>query len=86
METSEVQQRITAGLPGAEVRVSGDGSHFDAVVIFTGFEGKSPVQRQKMVYAAVHEQITSGALHALSIKAYTPEQWAKASKLQIGSA
>ena len=86
METAEVQRRIEAGLPGAQVTVTGDGSHFEAVVVSTEFEGKSPVQKQKMVYATVNEAITSGELHALTIKAYTPEQWAQASKLQVGSA
>ena len=86
MEITEVQQKIEAGFPEAEVKVSGDGSHFEAVVISPEFEGKSPVQKQKMVYATVNDEITSGALHALTIKAYTPEQWAQASKFQVGSA
>lgn len=86
MEIIEVQEKIAAGLAGAEVRVTGDGSHFEAVVISPEFEGKSPVQKQKMVYATVNEHITSGELHALTIKAYTPEQWTQASKFQIGSA
>ena len=86
MEISEVQQLIEAGLPGAQVTVNGDGSHFQALVVSTEFEGKSPVQKQKMVYATVNDKITSGELHALTIKAYTPEQWAQASKLQVGSA
>lgn len=86
MEIIEVQQKIEAGLPAAEVRVTGDGSHFEALVISPEFEGKSPLQKQKMVYATVNEHITSGELHALTIKAYTPEQWAQASKLQVGSA
>lgn len=86
METSEVQRLIEAGLPGAQVTVTGDGSHFQAVVISQDFEGKSLVAQQKMVMATVTAQITSGALHALSIKAYTPEKWAQASKLQVGPA
>lgn len=86
METSEVQRLIEAGLPGAQVTVTGDGSHFDAVVISPAFEGKSLVAQQKMVMAAVAQQIASGALHALSIKAYTPEKWAQASKLKVGPA
>ncbi|RKZ98638.1 MAG: BolA family transcriptional regulator, partial [Gammaproteobacteria bacterium] len=36
------------------------------------------------IYATVNSQITSGAIHALSIKAYTPKEWATASKLLIG--
>lgn len=86
MEISEVQRLIEAGLPGAQVTVTGDGSHFQAVVISPAFEGKSLVAQQKMVLATVTEQITSGALHALSIKAYTPEKWAQASKLHVGPA
>jgi acid stress-induced BolA-like protein IbaG/YrbA len=85
MEISEVQGLIEAGLPGAQVTVTGDGSHFQAVVVSDEFEGKSLLQKQKMVFATVNEHITSGALHAFSIKAYTPEEWEKASKLQVGS-
>lgn len=86
MEITEVQQKIEAGLPSARVTVNGDGSHFEALVVSTEFEGKSPVQKQRMVYATVNDEITSGALHALTIKAYTPEQWEQASKFQVGSA
>lgn len=86
MEIIEVQQKIEAGLPGAQVTVSGDGSHFEAIVVSSEFEGKSPVQKQKMVYATVSDEITSGALHALTIKAYTTQQWEQASKFRVGSA
>ena len=86
MENSEVQQLIEAGLPEAEVKVTGDGSHFEIVVISEAFEGKSPIVQQKMVYATLGEHITNGTLHALTIKAYTPEKWALASKLMVGSA
>lgn len=86
METSEIQRLIEAGLPGAKVTVTGDSGHFEALVISTEFEGKSLVAQQKMVFVTVSEHITSGELHAFTIKAYTPEKWAKASKFQVGSA
>ena len=84
MELSEIKQLIETGLPGVEATVSGDGSHFEVRVVGECFAGKSMLQQQKMVYAVLHEQITSGALHALSIKAFTPEQWKKAQQLQVG--
>lgn len=83
MEPETVKQRIEAGLPGCEARVDGDGSHFQAVVISPEFAGLSPVKKQKMVYATVNDAITSGELHALTIKAYTPDEWERASKLQV---
>ena len=76
METEAVAQLIRAGLPEAQVEVTGDGSHFDAVVVSGDFVGKSPIQKQRMVMTTVRPHIESGELHALSIKTYTPEQWA----------
>jgi acid stress-induced BolA-like protein IbaG/YrbA len=83
MNPEEVKRLIEAGLPGCEVTVSGDGSHFDAIVVGEMFEGMSPVKKQQAVYGTVTEQITSGALHALTIKTYTPAEWEKAQKLQV---
>lgn len=76
MEISAVEQLIRAGIPGAQVRVTGDGSHFDAVVVSGAFEGLTPIKKQRLVMDAVKAQIASGELHALSIKTLTPEEWA----------
>lgn len=74
METEAVANLIREGMPGAEVTVTGDGSHFEAVVVSDAFAGKTPIQRQRLVMATVKAQIESGELHALSIKSLTPEQ------------
>ncbi len=49
MEPDRVKKLIEAGLPGAEVEVTGDGRHFEAVVISEAFEGKSLIQRHHPV-------------------------------------
>ena len=72
METEKVKALIEAGLPGAKVEVSGDGRHFEAVVVSDAFEGKSLIQRHRMVMATVSAEIASDELHALSIKAALP--------------
>jgi acid stress-induced BolA-like protein IbaG/YrbA len=76
METSEVKKCIEDGIPGAEAMVTADGSKYDVVVVSPEFEGKTMIAEQKMVYATVNEHIQSGVIHALTIKAYTPEEWA----------
>ena len=76
METSDVEQIIRAGLPGAQVQVTGDGSHFEAVVVSDAFAGLTPIKKQRLVMDTVRPQLASGELHALSIKALTPEEWA----------
>lgn len=86
MENTEVKRLIESGIEGVEATVNGDGSHYDALVVGAVFEGKSLLQKQKMVYACLNEHIASGQIHALTIKAYTPEEWEKARKFQVGSA
>ncbi len=76
METEAVAELIRAGIPNAEVEVSGDGSHFDAVVVSEAFAGLTPIKKQRLVMDTVKPQIASGELHALSIKTFTPAQWA----------
>lgn len=74
METEAVAQLIRTGLPGAEVQVTGDGEHFEAIVVSNAFEGLSLIKRERLVMETVREQVASGELHALSIKARTPAQ------------
>lgn len=83
MDPQQVKDLILAGLPDCEVTVTGDGSHYEATVIGEVFADKSPVAKQQLVYGTLNEHITSGTIHALTIKTYTPEEWEKAKKLQI---
>ncbi len=84
MTTDEIKVLIEGGFDSAQVIVNGDNGMFDTTVISDVFDGMSPVKKQQMVYATVNTQITSGAIHALTIKAYTPKEWETASKLRIG--
>jgi acid stress-induced BolA-like protein IbaG/YrbA len=77
METSEVKRIIEAGINGCEATVTADGTKYTAIVVSDEFEGKTLITEQKMVYALVNEHIQSGAIHALTIKAYTKAEWAE---------
>jgi len=74
MENEKVEELIRAGMPGAEVTVTGDGRHFEATVVSAEFAGKSLIQKHRMVMETVKEQIASDELHALSIKAFSPDE------------
>jgi acid stress-induced BolA-like protein IbaG/YrbA len=74
METEAVAALIRAGLPGADVTVTGDGAHFEAVVVSDAFDGLTPIKKQRLVMDTVKPQIASGELHALSIRTLTPAQ------------
>ena len=47
--------------------------HFQVVVVSADFEGKSRIQRHRMVFDAVGD-LMSTDIHALGVKAYTPEE------------
>ncbi len=79
MITAElIQSLISQGLPGAEAAVEGDGRHWYATVVSDVFGGKSLLQQQRLVYGTLGDRLTSGEIHALSVKTYTPDDWRKA--------
>lgn len=45
------------------------------------FDGMSRVKKQQAVYAPLMEYIADNRIHALSIKAFTPQEWARDRKL-----
>jgi len=83
MDPKDIKTLIEAGLAECEATVEGDGSHYNAIVVGVIFEGKSLVAKQKLVYATLGDKITSGEIHALTIKAYTPKEWDTAKKLLV---
>ncbi|NVJ66009.1 MAG: BolA family transcriptional regulator [Gammaproteobacteria bacterium] len=77
-----IEQLIKAEIDCQHLKVEGDGSHFSVVLVSEAFAGLRSVKRQQMVYATVNEHIASGAIHALTIKAYTDEEWQKVKHFQ----
>lgn len=75
MDPSELKTILETALPGCRVDVSGDGRHFDLVVVGDQFEGKRTIQRQQTVFSALNEHIASGSVHAVNMKVYTPDEW-----------
>ena len=75
MTTPEsIKSTIEAGLACEWVEVSGDGQHFQALVVSRDFAGRSRVQRHQLVYAALGGRMRE-EIHALSMRTLTPEEW-----------
>jgi acid stress-induced BolA-like protein IbaG/YrbA len=79
MEPDEIRRLIEAGMPGSEVQVSGDGRHFEAIVVSEAFEGLSMIKQHRLVYDTLGDRFATEVLHALSLRTYTPERWARMS-------
>ena len=67
---------LAAGLPGAQVLVqSPDNTHYSARIVAQAFTGKRGIARHQLVYATLGE-LVGREIHALSIEAFTPDEWA----------
>ena len=76
MTPEEIENRIRAHLPGAVATVqSTDNVHYEAVIVSAAFAGKRALHRHRLVYGALGGSM-GGDIHALSIQAFTPEEWA----------
>lgn len=75
-----VEEHIRQGIDGVEKVVirdlTGTQDHYEALIVATGFEGKSRIQMHQMVYGALGD-LMKGPVHALTMKTYTPEIYAK---------
>ena len=76
MEPEEIKQLIEQGLDGAKAEVSGDGTHFEAIVVSDTFAGKTMVQQHQLVYSALGDKLKE-EIHALALRTFTREQWTK---------
>lgn len=66
------QSAAHAGHEGAK---SG-GGHYQLTIVSTAFAGQTPIKRHRQVYAALGEMMEA-EIHAISIRAYTPDEYSK---------
>lgn len=81
MDINEIKDVLMNALALQEVHVTGEGSHFQVIAVGELFADMSRVKKQQAVYAPLMEYIADNRIHALSIKAYTPQEWQRDRKL-----
>lgn len=80
MARESLRERVHGRLErafGEDVQVrdlTGTDNHFEVRVVSAAFEGKTPIERHKLVYAPLRDWIDDDTVHALSVRAYTPAQ------------
>ena len=73
MKESYIKDKIESAVPGSSDDITGDGVHFEAVIISESFEGLSTLDRHKIVYSALGDDMKEN-IHALSMKTFTPKE------------
>jgi stress-induced morphogen len=80
LEAEDLEQRIRKGVDDVSHIVvkdlTGTKDHWEALIVSEAFSGKSPIEQHQMVYAALGE-LMAGPVHALALKTYSPDSWAK---------
>ena len=80
IQPDEIQALVKRTIPNAQAEVedfTGGGDHFRIVVISSVFQGKTLIDQHRLVQASIHEALEDGRIHAVHIKTFTPEMWAK---------
>lgn len=77
LSNEEIEQKFKKNDGVFYVKVEGDGYQYQLTIVSDLFLGKSKVARQQWVYAELKEYITTGRLHAISMKTWTEEEWGK---------
>jgi acid stress-induced BolA-like protein IbaG/YrbA len=77
MTADQLETIIAQQLPCQHLSVEGDGRHWYATIVSTQFEGLRLIQRHQKVYATLGEKMYTDEVHALSMKTYTPSEWAQ---------
>ena len=76
MTAEQLQALITSALPCTHIALEGDGRHWYATIVSGAFEGKRLIARHQQVYATLGTRMQTDEVHALSMKTFTPAEWA----------
>ena len=76
MEADQIALLLRSGIEDANVHVENNGGHFHITIVTKQFSGMRAVARQQLVYKILGEYIENGSIHAVVIKAHTPDEWA----------
>lgn len=80
MTADQIKNMIAAGLACEHIELEGDGRHWYATIVSSEFEGRRAIQRHQRVYATLGDKMKNDEVHALSMKTFTPAEWASASE------
>ena len=79
MPIDDLRAILVRAFPNGEIHLTSpmnDNNHFNLVVVAPEFEGINMVEQHQLIYKALGDAMKE-AVHALSIKTYTPELWKK---------
>jgi len=74
MKEEDIRRRINPLFPDAVLHIYGQDCSFELQVISEAFAGQRPLKRQQTILGLFKDDLQSGTLHPLSVKAFTPSE------------
>lgn len=84
MITKNIESLLASNQEFTEFYVTENGNSCNIVVISDCFIGLKKVAQQQLVYSCISSVITSGEVHAVTIKTFTSDQWSQYKLLNLG--
>ena len=74
MNEAEIRALLVAGLSGCEIELQAEGNKVSLMLVSEQFSGLNRVKRQQLVYKLLDQKISSGEIHAVTMRCLTPAE------------
>jgi acid stress-induced BolA-like protein IbaG/YrbA len=74
MDLEEIRQTLEAALGESEIEMQAEGNKLALGLVSDKFAGMSRVKRQQFVYSLLNDKISSGEIHAVTMKTQTADE------------
>lgn len=74
MNEEEIRALLVAGVSDCEIELQTQGNKISLVLVSEHFSGLNRVRRQQLVYKLLDQKISSGEIHAVTMRCLTPAE------------
>ena len=74
MNLEEIRQLLESALGESQIEMQSEGNKLDLRLVSDQFIGMNRVKRQQFVYALLNDKISSGEIHAVTMKTRTVDE------------
>jgi acid stress-induced BolA-like protein IbaG/YrbA len=74
MNEEEIRALLVAGVSDCEIELQTQGNKISLVLVSEQFSGLNRVRRQQLVYKLLDQKISSGEIHAVTMRCLTPAE------------
>ncbi len=75
MNSDAIMQLLAAELPECEIKVEGGDGKYLVTAVGDLFDGMNAVKRQQKIYQILNQHIASGAIHAVTMRLFTQDEF-----------